>query len=40
MTMTLEGTAEELAKAVHPHPTVSEIFNEAALGIIDKPIHI
>ncbi|MBN2540220.1 MAG: dihydrolipoyl dehydrogenase [Bacilli bacterium] len=40
MTMKLEGTADEIAHAVHPHPTVSEIFHEAALGIIDKPIHI
>ncbi len=40
MVMKLEGTAEEIAKAVHPHPTVSEIFHEAALGIVDKPIHI
>lgn len=40
MTMKLEGTADEIAKAIHPHPTISEIFHEAALGIIDKPIHI
>lgn len=40
MIMKLEGTADEIAKAVHPHPTVSETFNEAAWGIIDKAIHI
>jgi dihydrolipoamide dehydrogenase len=40
MTMKLEGTADEIASAIHPHPTISEIYNEAALGIIDKPIHI
>jgi len=40
MTMKLEGTADEIAKAIHPHPTISEVYNEAALGIIDKPIHI
>jgi dihydrolipoamide dehydrogenase len=40
MTMKLEGTADEIANAVHPHPTMSEIFNEAAWGIVDKPIHI
>ncbi|MFP4478670.1 MAG: dihydrolipoyl dehydrogenase [Candidatus Izemoplasmatales bacterium] len=40
MTMKLEGTADEIAHAVHPHPTISEVFNEAALGIVDKPIHI
>jgi len=38
--MELEGTAYELAKAIHPHPTLSEILMEAAHGIIDKPIHI
>lgn len=38
--MKLEGTADEIAKSVHPHPTISEIYHEAALGIIDKPIHI
>jgi dihydrolipoamide dehydrogenase len=40
MTMKLEGTADEIAHAVHPHPTISEIYHEAALGIVDSPIHI
>lgn len=39
-TMELEGTAHELAKAIHPHPTLSEIVMEAAHGVIDKPIHM
>lgn len=39
-TMELEGTVFEIAKAIHPHPTLSEIVMEAAHGIIDKPIHI
>jgi dihydrolipoamide dehydrogenase len=38
--MELEGTVYEIAKAIHPHPTLSEIVMEAAHGIIDKPIHI
>ena len=38
--MELEGTVYELAKAIHPHPTLSEIVMEAAHGAIDKPIHI
>lgn len=38
--MELEGTAYELAKAIHPHPTLSESIMEAAHGIIDKPIHM
>lgn len=40
VTMELEGTVFELAKAIHPHPTLSEIIMEAAHGAIDKPIHI
>lgn len=40
MTMKLEGTADEIAHAIHPHPTISEIYHEAALGIVDSPIHI
>ena len=39
-TMELEGTVFEIAKAIHPHPTLSEIIMEAAHGVIDKPIHI
>ncbi len=40
VTMTLEGTAYELADTIHPHPTLSEIIMEAAEGAIGKPIHI
>lgn len=39
-TMELEGTVHELSKAIHPHPTLSEIVMEAAHGAVDKPIHI
>lgn len=39
-TMELEGTVFELSKAIHPHPTLSEIIMEAAQGAIDKAIHI
>lgn len=38
-TMELEGTVYELAKSIHPHPTLSEIVMEAAHGAIDKSIH-
>lgn len=38
--MELEGTVHDLAKAVHPHPTLSEIVMEAAHGAVDRPIHI
>lgn len=40
VTMTLEGTAYELADTIHPHPTLSEIIMEVAEGAIGKPIHI
>ena len=40
VTMELEGTAYEIANTIHPHPTLSEIIMEAALGAIDKPIHL
>jgi dihydrolipoamide dehydrogenase len=39
-TMELEGTVFDLAKAVHPHPTLSEALMEAAHGAVGKPIHI
>lgn len=39
-TMELEGTVHDLAKTVHPHPTLSEVVMEAAHGVVDKPIHL
>lgn len=38
--MEAEATAYEIANAIHPHPTLSELTLEAALGAIDKAIHI
>lgn len=38
--MQLEATVYDLAKTVHPHPTLAEAMVEAAYGSIDKPIHI
>jgi len=40
VTMELEGTVFELAKTIHPHPTISEVIMEVAHGAIDKPIHL
>lgn len=37
--MKLEATAEELAQAIHPHPTVSEIYLEAFHALTGKAIH-
>ena len=39
VTMKLEGTAEEIAMAVHPHPTVSEAIHEAMHAVSGKAIH-
>ena len=36
----LETTAEEMDKAIHPHPTLSEAIAEAALASLGRPIHI
>ncbi len=35
----LEATAEELARSVHPHPTVSEAVKEAAHAVLGGAIH-
>ena len=36
----LESTVEEMEKAIHPHPTLSEGVAEAALAALGRPIHI
>jgi len=36
----LEATVEEMEKAMHPHPTLSEGVAEAALTALGRPIHI
>jgi len=38
--MRLEGTVEDLAFAIHPHPTLTEAVMEAAHAAHDWPIHI
>jgi dihydrolipoamide dehydrogenase len=37
---TLETTAHELIKSIHPHPTMSEAIMEAAAAAYDEVIHI
>ena len=37
--MKLESTAEEVAMAIHPHPTVSEITHEAMHAVNGRAIH-
>jgi dihydrolipoamide dehydrogenase len=36
----LESTVEEIDRAIHPHPTLSEAVAEAALAALGHPIHI
>ena len=36
----LETTAEELDRAMHPHPTLSEAIGEAALATLGRVLHI
>jgi dihydrolipoamide dehydrogenase len=35
----LDATAWEISRAIHPHPTLSEVYGEAALAVDGKPIH-
>ena len=37
--MNLECTADELIKAIHPHPTVSEVIHEACHAAESRAIH-
>ena len=32
-------SAADIAETIHPHPTISESVREAALGLLDGPIH-
>ncbi|MCC6315376.1 MAG: dihydrolipoyl dehydrogenase [Thermomicrobiales bacterium] len=36
----LQTTPQEIAMAVHPHPTVSEVIGEAAMDLLGHAIHI
>jgi dihydrolipoamide dehydrogenase len=36
----LETTVEEMDRAMHPHPTLSEAIGEAALSALGHPLHI
>lgn len=37
--MQMEGTIFDLAKTIHAHPTVSEVFMEAGMDAVDLPLH-
>jgi dihydrolipoamide dehydrogenase len=36
----MESTVEELARSIHPHPTISEAVGEAAHAAHGMAIHI
>ena len=38
--MAFEGSAEDLARTCHAHPTLNESVKEAALAVAGRPIHI
>lgn len=38
--MEFGGSAEDIARTCHAHPTLAEIVKEAALAVDDRPIHI
>lgn len=40
LAQSMELTAEEIARNVHAHPTLSEVIMEAAHGIVGETIHI
>ncbi|WP_052126274.1 dihydrolipoyl dehydrogenase [Ureibacillus massiliensis] len=39
LALLVEATSMEIGFTIHPHPTVSEIFNEAALAVNGQEIH-
>lgn len=39
LALKMECTAEEIAGAVHPHPTISEVVHEACHAAVHKAIH-
>jgi dihydrolipoamide dehydrogenase len=39
VTMEFHGSAEDLARIVHAHPTMSEAVHEAALHVDKRAIH-
>jgi dihydrolipoamide dehydrogenase len=38
--MEFGGSAEDLARCTHAHPTMSEAIKEAAMGVAKRSIHI
>jgi dihydrolipoamide dehydrogenase len=40
LTMEFEGSAEDIARTIHGHPTLSEALHEAALAVDKRTLHI
>jgi dihydrolipoamide dehydrogenase len=40
LAMRLEGTAQDVAQAIHPHPTLTEALKEAALDVDGMALHM
>lgn len=40
MVVEFEGSAEDIARSVHGHPTISEALKEAAMAVDSQPLHI
>ena len=40
ITMEFGGSAEDIARTCHAHPTLAEVVKEAALAVDGRPIHI
>jgi dihydrolipoamide dehydrogenase len=38
--MEFGGSAEDLARSFHGHPTLNEAVKEAALAVEGRPIHL
>ncbi|MCD8562857.1 MAG: dihydrolipoyl dehydrogenase [Alphaproteobacteria bacterium] len=38
--MEFDGTAEDLGRTCHAHPTLTEVVKEAALAVLKRPLHI
>ena len=38
--MEFEGTAEDIARTCHAHPTLTEVGQEAALAVHKRPLHV
>ena len=40
LAMEYTGSAEDIGRTCHAHPTLSEAVKEACMAIYDKPIHM